>query len=141
MKLQQSAGVEEMLYQIPSAKPIEEIERNLQESAVRRRFGVIVIHDLQETLRKKDVDLDITCRIYEVCNPQQAKTVLEADGSVSTALPCRISVYGSPGHYTLATLRPTAMMKAFANPVIERVAWEVEDAILQMMRDAAGIGV
>jgi uncharacterized protein (DUF302 family) len=66
------------------------------------------------------------------------KKVLEADGAISTALPCRISVYGVPRNYTLATMRPTEMMKGFDNPDIEPIAREVEDVIFQVMRDAAG---
>ena len=126
-----------MLFQVESNKSLDEIERGLQESAARHRFGVIAIHDLKETLKKKGVDLAMECRIYEVCNPHQAKKVLDTDGAISTALPCRISVYGSPNKYTLATMRPTEMMKAFANPAIEPVARQVEEVILQMMRDAA----
>lgn len=76
------------------------------------------------------------CRIYEVCNPHQAWKVLEAEGAISTALPCRISVYGSPGDYTLATMLPTAMMKTFDRPGIEAVAQEVEGVIVQLMNDA-----
>lgn len=127
-----------MLFRVESRKPLDEIEHDLQESAARHRFGVIATHDLQETLAKKGVELTQQCRIYEVCNPLQAKKVLDADGAISTALPCRISVYGSPGRYTLATMRPTEMMKAFTNPAIEPVAREVEEVILAMMRDAAG---
>lgn len=127
-----------MLYKITSTKPLDEIERGLQESAVRHQFGVIAVHDLQETMKKKGVDLAMECRIYEVCNPHQAKKVLEMDGAISTALPCRISLYGSRGHYTLATMRPTEMMKGFNNPEIEPVARQVEDVIIEMMQDAAG---
>ncbi|HVW86541.1 MAG TPA: DUF302 domain-containing protein [Bryobacteraceae bacterium] len=128
----------EMLYQIGSGRAMDDIERELQDAAARHKFGVIAVHDLRDTLNKKGVEMSMECRVYEVCNPQQAKKVLEADGAISTALPCRISVYGSPGHYTLATMRPTEMMKAFGKPDIEPVAREVEDVILQMMRDAAG---
>jgi uncharacterized protein (DUF302 family) len=78
-----------MLYQIKSNKSMDEIERGLQESAARHQFGVIAVHDLRETLKKKGVDLAMECRIYEVCNPHQAKKVLDADGAISTALPCR----------------------------------------------------
>jgi uncharacterized protein (DUF302 family) len=126
-----------MLFQIKSSKSLDQIERGLQESAARHQFGVIAIHDLKETLKKKGVDLATECRIYEVCNPVQAKKVLDADGAISTALPCRISVYGSTKDYTLAAMRPTEMMKAFANPEIGPVAREVEEVILQIMRDAA----
>lgn len=127
-----------MLYKIPTNKPLEEIERGLQQSAARHQFGVIAIHDLQETLKKKGVDLAMTCRIYEVCNPHQAKAALEADGAISTALPCRISVYGSERSYTLATMLPTEMMKSFDNPKTYAVARQVEEVLQQMMRDAAG---
>jgi uncharacterized protein (DUF302 family) len=86
---------------------------------------------------KKGVALSMECRIYEVCNPQQAKKVLEADGAISVALPCRILVFGTQEDYTLATMRPTEMMKGFASPEVEAVAREVEGMILQMMQDAA----
>ena len=89
-------------------------------------------------MQKKGVDLDMQCRIYEVCNPRQAKRVLEEDGAISTALPCRISVYGNQGDFTIATMLPTEMMKAFNRPGIEPVAKEVEQVIVEMMDDAAG---
>jgi uncharacterized protein (DUF302 family) len=127
-----------MLFQIKSSKPLNEIERALQESAARNRFGVIATHDLQSLMKQKGVDLAMECRIYEVCNPLQAKKVLESNGAISTALPCRISVYGSPGDYTLATMLPTEMMKAFPSPDVAPVAREVEDVIVRMMQDAAG---
>ena len=126
-----------MLYQVKSSKSLDEIERDLKDSAARHQFGIIATHDLKETLNKKGVALSMECRIYEVCNPQQAKKVLEADGAISVALPCRISVFGTQEDYTLATMRPTEMMKGFASPEVERVAREVEGVILQMMQDAA----
>ena len=126
-----------MIYKLGSVRPLDVIDRELRASAARHQFGVITVHDLQETLSKKGVSLAMECRIYEVCNPHQAKKVLEAEGAISTALPCRISVYGSPGGYTLATMLPTAMMKTFDRPGIETVAQEVEEVIVQMMNDAA----
>ena len=125
-----------MLYKVTTGKSMDGIDRDLRASAGRHQFGVITVHDLQETLRNKGVSLAMECRIYEVCNPGQAKKVLDAEGAISTALPCRISVYGSPGEYTLATMRPTEMMKAFDQPEIASVAQEVEAVIVEMMNDA-----
>jgi uncharacterized protein (DUF302 family) len=126
-----------MLYTVTSKKPLAEIERGLQESAARNKFGILTVHDLRETMQKKGVEFSQECRIYEVCNPHQAKKVLEANGAVSTALPCRISVYGNTGEYTLATILPTALMKMFDEPALEPVAQEVETVIKTMMQDAA----
>jgi uncharacterized protein (DUF302 family) len=127
-----------MLYTIKSDKSLAEIQGGLEESADRHKFGILAVHDLRETMKKKGVDFATDCRIYEVCNPIQAKKVLEANGALSTALPCRISVYGSEGKYTLATILPTELMKMFASPELEPVAREVEAVIKAMMQEAAG---
>lgn len=126
-----------MIHQIKCAKPLDDIQRDLTESAGRHKFGVLTVHDLQETMKKKGVEFAMECRIFEVCNPHQAKRVLESDGAISTALPCRISVYGNAGEYTIATMLPTEMMKVFGKPEIEPVVREVEDVIKAMMEDAA----
>jgi uncharacterized protein (DUF302 family) len=127
-----------MLIRVLSSRPLDEIGRAIEEAATKRSFGVIATHDLQETMKRKGVEMDMECRIYEVCNPAQAKRVLEADGSISTALPCRISVYGKPGAYTIASMLPTEMMKAFPVPEIEPVAREVEEVIKAIVTEAAG---
>ena len=95
-------------------------------------FGLAVsgIDAIAADLKKKGVEFGTDCWIYEVCNPVQAKKVLEANGAVSTALPCRISVYGKEGAYTLATLLPTALMKMFGSAELEPVAREVETCLL-----------
>jgi uncharacterized protein (DUF302 family) len=126
-----------MLFTIHSEKSLPAIERGLQEAAVRHKFGILAIHDLRETMNKKGVSFANDCRIYEVCNPAQAKKVLEANGAVSTALPCRISVYETTEGYTLATLLPTALMRMFDSPALESVAQEVEAVIKAMMQEAA----
>lgn len=127
-----------MVHTVPSHRTLDEIEQALQASAARHKFGILATHDLRETMRKKGVEFNNDCRIYEVCNPVQAKKVLEANGAVSTALPCRISVYGTPGGYTLATLLPTQVMQMFGSPGLGEVAQEVETVLKEMMADAAG---
>jgi len=66
-----------------------------------------------------------------------SKKVLEENMSVSTALPCRISIYQDGGKTILATLKPTALLAMFNTPQLERVAQEVEDTILKIMKEAA----
>jgi len=126
-----------MLYEVTSRKSREQIDQGLRDAAARHKFGIITTHDLKETMKNKGVDFDGECLIYEVCNPHQAKKVLEANGSVSTALPCRISVYRSGDDYKLATILPTALMKMFEIPELEPVAREVEGVIKAMMDEAA----
>ena len=95
-------------------------------------------HDLKQTMAKKGVEFERECRIFEVCNPHQAKKVLEANIGISTALPCRISVYEENGQVQFATIQPTAMLGMFAAEGVESVAGEVEQTLKAIMAEAAG---
>jgi uncharacterized protein (DUF302 family) len=126
-----------MLFELTSGRTLEEIDAALRESAARHSFGIIAVHDLKQKLAEKGVPLAMECRVYEVCNPRQAKAVLEVNGAISTALPCRISVYTDGPVRRIATLLPTALMQAFAAGEAAAAAREVEGVIRQMIQDAA----
>ena len=126
-----------MLFQVTTTKSVSDATAALQATAQANRFGVMQIHNLKETLAKKGVEFTHECQIVEVCQPRQAKKVLDANMSVSTALPCRISVYEENGKTVLATLLPTALLAMFNAPQLEEVAREVEDTIVKIMKEAA----
>ena len=62
--------------------------------------------------------------------------MLEANMSISSALPCRISVYQDAGKTWVVTLKPTAVLGLFGNPEIETVAKQVEDTVLRIIDTA-----
>ena len=127
-----------MLHVVESRKPIDRVAKDLEAAVTRHRFGVLGMHDLKETMARKGVTFARECRIFEVCNPHQAKRVLEANLEISTALPCRISVYEEAGVTKLATIRPTALIGLYPNPELAGVAEEVERTLVQIMDEAAG---
>jgi uncharacterized protein (DUF302 family) len=126
-----------MLVKFSTDKTVSEAAAALQAAVLAHHFGVMQVHNLKETLAKKGVEFDHECLIFEVCQPQQAKKVLDQNMSVSTALPCRISIYEEGGKTILATLKPTTLLAMFNAPQLEGVAQEVEDAIVKIMREAA----
>jgi len=126
-----------MLHLVESAKSIDRAAKDLEVAVTRHGFGVLGMHDLKETMAKKGVTFARECRIFEVCNPHQAKRVLEANLEISTALPCRISVYEERGVTKLATIKPTAMIALYGNPGLRSVAEEVERTLVQIMNEAA----
>lgn len=126
-----------MLIKLSTDKTVSEVAAALQVAVQANKFGVMQVHNLKETMAKKGVEFDRECLILEVCQPQQAKKVLEEDMSISTALPCRISVYEEGGKTTLATLKPTTLLAMFNAPQLKAVAQEVEDTIVKIMKEAA----
>lgn len=126
-----------MLYETITKRTPQEAGQALEAAAQRHRFGVLGVHNLRETMAKKGVAFEKECLIYEVCNPFQAKKVLEANPSISTALPCRIAVFEDGDHTKLSTIRPTEMLALFGNPELAPVAQEVEKELVAMMDEAA----
>ena len=126
-----------MLIEITTAKSIAEAATALQAAVVANHFGVIQVHNLQETMEKKGVEFERECLVFEVCQPQLAKKVLEQNMKASAALPCRISIYEQGGKTTLATLKATTLLSMFDMPQLEAVAKEVENTIVKIMKEAA----
>jgi uncharacterized protein (DUF302 family) len=127
-----------MLFKLSTGKTVTEAAAALQAAVQANHFGVMQIHNLTESMAKKGVEFAHECLIFEVCQPQQAKKVLEQNMGVSTALPCRISIYEEGGKTVLATLKPTALLAIFNVPQLEQVAQEAEETILKIMNEAAG---
>jgi uncharacterized protein (DUF302 family) len=125
-----------MLIKISADKTVSEAAAALQAAVQANHFGVMQVHNLKETMAKKGVEFVHECLIFEVCQPQQAKKVLDENMSVSTALPCRISIYEEGGKTILATLKPTTLLAMFNAPQLEGVAQEVEDTIVKIMKEA-----
>ena len=126
-----------MLIKLFTEKTVSDASVALQAAVQANHFGVMQVHNLKETMGKKGVEFDRECLIFEVCQPQQAKKVLDENMSVSAALPCRISIYEEGGKTVLATLKPTALLAMFNIPQLEGVALEVEDTIIKIMMEAS----
>ena len=126
-----------MLFKMETAKRFEHVCQDLEKAVVNNKFGVMAIHNLNETMKKKGVEFNRPCRIFEVCNPNQAKKVLEKNMDLSSFLPCRISVFMEGDKVILATLKPTAIISLFNLPELKQTAQEVEDTLVQIMKEAA----
>ena len=126
-----------MLIKLSTNKTVTEAAAGLQIAVQANHIGVLQVHNLKETMTKKGVEFARECLIFEVCQPQQAKKVLEQNMSVSTALPCRITVYEEGGKTILATLKPTTLLALFNTPQLKGAAQEMEDAIIKIMKEAA----
>lgn len=126
-----------MLYRVKSTKKLSDVARDLEAACQKNKFGVLTVHDLKAKMNEKGVDFDRECLIFEVCNPHQAKRVLEQNAEISTALPCRISVYREGDGVTLATIKPTALLEMFREAGLQPVAEEVERTIVNIMQEAA----
>ena len=133
-----TAGGTALIIIVDSDKPLDRVCEALPQACADHKFGVMAVHDLQAKMREKGVELASECRVFEVCNPQVAKQVLEAEPLIAAALPCRIAVFpAGRGKTRLATIRPTALTALFSAKGLQKVAAEIEKTLEAILNDAA----
>lgn len=126
-----------MKYIVETEKSVEQAVIDVETAAKNHSFGVLHIHNLQQTMKNKGVDFPHACQILEICNPHKAHAVLTADMSMNLALPCRISVYEENGKTKIGMIKPAAMLSVLSDsPELLAVAGEVEETTMAII-DAA----
>ncbi len=126
-----------MYYLVETKKTFDQASTDLELAVKRLGFGVLHVHDLATTLRSKGIPFEEQCKVFEVCNPQQAAKVLSTDMRLNMALPCRISVFTDKGRTKIGLIKPAQMLAALSNdPALAEVAREVEEKTIQMVDEA-----
>lgn len=64
-------------YKVMTEKSYEEALEALKKNLKERGFGVLWELDFEETLKNKGLDFEGNMKVLEVCNPKQAKEILE----------------------------------------------------------------
>jgi uncharacterized protein (DUF302 family) len=123
---------------LDTAKPFEEACSDLKAAVANHDFGLLAVHDLAATLRSNKINFLENCRVFEVCNPQQAAKVLQIDLSLNMTLPCRISVYTEAGQTRIGMIRPVDMLKELSGfPDLMEIAQEVDASMKDLILEAA----
>ncbi|TBR08056.1 MAG: DUF302 domain-containing protein [Rugosibacter sp.] len=125
-----------MYYIVDTRKSFEQAATDLAAVVTHNGFGVLHIHDLGATLRGKGIEFGDECKVFEVCNPQQAAKVLSTDMRLNMALPCRISVFTEDAKTRIGLIRPLPMLTALSDdPGLIQVAREVEASMIKIVDD------
>lgn len=125
------------LYSAVSRRTVSEVASLLPSVVAKHKFGTLNATDLRQKMKDKGVAFEHDCVVLDVCNPQQAKNVLDGDMRVSTVLPCRISVYEEGGKTVVATTKPTALLGLFGASGLDGVARDVEETLIAIIDEAA----
>ncbi|UJS22988.1 DUF302 domain-containing protein [Thiothrix winogradskyi] len=126
-----------MYYIVATNKSFSQAATDLEAAVIHHGFGVLHVHDLGNTLRSKGIAFEKECKVFEVCNPKQAATVLSIDMRLNMALPCRISVFTDKGKTQIGLIKPAPMLASLSqDAALVQVAKEVEEKTIQMVDEA-----
>ena len=121
-----------MQYMEVTNKSVQEVIDSLKEVAPRYKYGIQHIHNVQETLKSKGIDLENECQIVDICNPIVAQKFLSEDMSLSIIMPCKISVYTQDGE-TMIAMNSLVQLVDDINPDLIELAQETQEVLLEII--------
>jgi|SRR5690625_1808305 len=124
-------GVDIMFhYTVETDKAISEATAAIAENLKEEGFGVLWQFNVNEKLAEKDLKLDNTFEILEVCNPFEAQKVLSLNKEVSYFLPCKIVIYDDAGRTKIGMPRPTKLMEILGDESVLEIAKNIEERMI-----------
>lgn len=117
-------------YTIEVPLTIEEAIVKLDSTLKNEKFGVLWQLDVKEVLKKKGVDFNKKFFILEVCNPHEAKRIIEEESVASYFLPCKIVVFEENGQTKIGMPKPTALIEMLKNDKVKEFAIDIEKRLI-----------
>ena len=96
---------------VKTQKNIDEIITNLTENLKEIGFGVLEVLDFKKIISDKGLDLANNYKLMEVCHPNLAKQVLDANPDLGLLLPCTIAVYQKDDENYISLAKPTSLLE------------------------------
>ena len=118
-------------YTVKTNESIDDAINTLESQLKTESFGVLWKFDIKETLENKGFDFDQSYRVLEVCNPKEAKDILEKNSLVGYFLPCKIVVYEENNSSMIGLPRPTQLISMVEDEQLKDTAKNIEDRLIK----------
>ena len=104
---------------------ISSLESNLKESG----FGILWQLNFKDKLQEKGLAFKDDFVVLEVCNPKQAKEVLEENIHIGYVLPCKMVVRREGDKTYIGMTSPEVLIGLFEGSDLKEVAKKVEESL------------
>lgn len=119
----------EAIYEKRTDKDVQAALQSIKAELSNIKFGVLFELNFKDVLQGKGLEFEKDFYVLDVCNPQQAKKVLDQHLEVGYFLPCKLAVYEKDGEVRIGMLRPNTIIGLAGDAGLESVASEVEAAM------------
>ena len=109
---------------------LAELRPKVEEELKKEGFGILTEIDLQATMKVK-LDKDYLPHIIlGACNPVYADKVLSIEPTISTMLPCNVTLRElGNGNVEVAMVSPLAAMEAIGKEALTQAAKEIQEKL------------
>lgn len=123
-------------YEVTTGKSFDEAVTDFRQAAEDNGFSILYELDFKSTFAGYDIDFAHDYIIFEVCDAQSAKKMLEENLQVGYALPCKAVVYDDGNEVKVGAVKLAESLEAADSSVVKEEAQDDQDR-LQKTVDAA----
>ncbi len=121
--------MKDLIYAQTTTKEFSQALTDFKDNLSQRKFGVLWELNFKDKLQEKGQDFDKNFVILEVCNPPQAKKVLDLKLEAGYMLPCKMAIYEKDGLVHLGMMRPEQLVSLMGEDDLIPVGAEVEKTL------------
>ena len=118
---------------VKTNRGIDEVITSLSKNLKEIGFGVLETLDFKKILSEKGLEFPREYRLLEVCNPNLAKQVLDANPDLGLLLPCTIAVYQKNNEKYISLARPTSLLSMASENNLKFSGEEIEDNLIKII--------
>jgi len=122
-------------FTVKTQKSIDDAVTNLTENLKEIGFGVLETLNFKKILSEKGLEFSDDYRLMEVCNPNLAKQVLEANPDLGLLLPCTIAVYQKDDENFISLARPTSLLSMASDENLKISGEAIEDGLIKIIEN------
>lgn len=116
----------DIVYEKKTDKSLEEAIQSLEEHLKENSFGILWQLNFKDKLAEKGLELKDDFVVLEVCNPKQAKEVLERNIHVGYVLPCKMVVRTEGSQTYMGMTSSEKLIGLFDESELTEIAKSVE---------------
>lgn len=118
-----------VVYEKSTEKGLDEAIKSLEENLKENSFGVLWKLNFKDKLKEKGLEFENDFVVLEVCNPKQAKEVLEKNIHIGYVLPCKMVVRRENEKTYIGMTKPETLIGLFDEPELKEVAEKVSESL------------
>lgn len=118
-----------IVYEKQTDKSLNEAIKSLKENLKENSFGVLWELNFKDKIKEKGLEFKDDFVVLEVCNPMQAKAVLEKNIHIGYVLPCKMVVRTEDNKTYIGMTNPEELIGLFNEPDLKEVAKSVGDTL------------
>lgn len=117
-------------------KSLDAAIKSLKDNLQKNEFGVLWELNFKDKLEEKGLDFEDDFVVLEVCNPKQAKEVLERNIHIGYVLPCKMVVRREENKTYIGMTSPESLIGLFNEPELNEVAKNVAATLKKSIEES-----